>query len=130
MPNKDLQGKYFYCPILDKKISYENIKKIKSFFDNYDGSKQQEYENKGGKKMYDWLKKILKTKRDAIYYEKKSRSDAGEENQFIQSHDKNSENGSMIPKAPKIKGLKTVYESNIEKEINKIKYLIEYFNKK
>jgi len=128
MANQELQGKHFYCPLIDKNLSYENIKRYKNFFDTYDGGNPELYEKKGGREMSEWINKLLKTKRDIIYNLKDSKRNIGLQNQFIKSHDKNSENGSLIPTTPKINGLKTVYES-INDEIQTIKYLIEYFKK-
>lgn len=138
MPNKDLSKKYFNCPITGDKISYENMKKIKSFFDNYDGDgTDEEYKNKGGERMKNWINNTLSDSRDSIYYEKKSRMDAGEENQFIKTHTKDKDNANptkiRLPKIAKssknkyIMANRTVYES-IDEEIDTIKYLIEYMN--
>jgi len=139
MPNKDLQKTYHYCPILDKKLSYENMKKIKSFFDNYEGDGTDEkYVNYGGKKMHEWLNKTLENLSKSVYYPKKSRMDAGEENQFKKPHTKDRDNSNpteiKLPNVIKgskhkyIMANKTVYES-IEDELKAIRYLIEYMNK-
>jgi hypothetical protein len=137
MPNKNLQHKKFYCPILNKEISYEYMKKIKSFFDNYDGDNKKQFGSYGGERMKKWVNQVLKDKRDSIYYEKKTRMDAGESNQFKKSHNKDKDNVNVtnvnIPKIAKGSKLrhimtnKTVYE-NVNEEIKGIKYLITYMN--
>lgn len=138
MPNKDLQRTYHYCPILNRKISYENMKKMKSFFDNYDGNgNDEQYVDYGGEEMKNWLNNTLDDMRDAVYYPKKSRMDAGEENQFKKTHHKDKDNTNLgdvnIPNIAKssnhkyIMADKSVYE-NINEELNIIRYLIEYMN--
>lgn len=138
MPNKDLQGTYQYCPILNRMLSYENMKKMKSFFDNYEGDgNDEQYVNYGGEQMKQWLDNTLTDMRNSVYYPKKSRMDAGEENQFKKTHHKDKDNTNLgdvnIPNIAKssnhkyIMANKSVYES-IDEELNAIKYLIEYMN--
>lgn len=138
MPNKDLQKTYHYCPVLDKKISYENMKKIKSFFDNYDGDgDDSQYNNYGGEKMKQWLNNTLNDMRGSVYYPKKSKMDAGGQNQFKKTHHKDNDNTNIgnvnLPKIAKssnhrvIMANKTIYESMGE-ELNAMKYLIGYMN--
>lgn len=139
MPNKDLQKTYHYCPVLDKKISYENMKKIKSFFDNYndDDGDDTQYKNYGGEEMKQWLNNTLNDMRGSVYYPKKSKMDAGGKNQFKKTHYKDNDNTNItnvnLPKIAKssnhraIMANKTVYES-IGEELNVMKYLIEYMN--
>jgi len=137
MPNKDLQKSYHYCPVLNKKLSYENMKKIKSFFDNYEGDgSDQKYLNYGGKRMDEWLTNTLEDLTKSVYYPKKSRMDAGEDNQFKKKHTKdrnanptevNMPNTVKSSKHKYIMADKTVYES-IDDELNIIRYLIEYMN--
>jgi len=139
MPNKDLKGNKYFCPVLNKKVSYEYMKKIKSFFDNYeeDGTKKAQYDGYGGSEMKQWLDNTLNDERNAVYYPKKSRMDAGEDNQFKKTHHKDNDNANPtdvnlpnIAKGSKHKYImanKTVYES-INEELNTIKYLIGYMN--
>lgn len=137
MPNRDLEGKKYYCPILDKEVSYEYMKKIKSFFDNYNGENKKQYDLYGGNKMKKWVNQTLKDRRGAVYSPKKTRMDAGEENQFKKTHNKDKENTNVtnvnIPKIAKGSKLrhimtnKTVYE-NIKEEIKYNRYLIKYMN--
>ena len=162
MANSTLRGKYFKCPkevmdyirnevssyhgepddsgykraknILDNdgKISYEQLKRIKNYFDKYNGDKtDDEYKLNGGDKMQKWAEETLKTARDSIYNEKKTRMDAGEENMFKKTHSKDKEANPTRVRIPKphkgsksrnIMQNKTTYES----EKKTIKYLIEY----
>ena len=65
--------------------------------------------------------------------------DAGRENQFLKTHDKDKDNANPtrvggLPKINKgniyrkIMTNKEVYNESLKKEINQIKYLIEYMN--
>lgn len=169
MANSDLKGKYFQCPdkVLKKiekeassykgdstdsgfkraknilknngKISYEQMKRIKNYFDEYDGDKTDEaYKLNGGDEMKKWVEEELDNARDAIYNQKKVRMDAGEENTFKKTHSKDkSENPSKvrIPKIHKSSKMRNVMQNkaNYESEIKKkeiINELIEYLSKK
>ena len=116
------------------KLTYEQMKKMKSFFDNNE-EKNDEYTLNGGEKMEKWVNKELKTSRDAIHNVKKIRMDSGEENQFKKTHkkDRNNTNATKvrIPKIHKssngrnLMNNRAVYET-INEEIKDINYLIEY----
>jgi hypothetical protein len=119
--------------IVDKsRVSYEQMKAIKSYFDNYKGDKtDSEYKLNGGHSMSKWVNDALKTGRDVIDKVKRVRMEAGEENQFKKTHDKDkSKNPSKVgmvkihkgSKARNIMANDTIYES----EIKTIKYLINY----
>lgn len=129
MPNKELKGRYYNCPINGKQYSYDHLRKLKSEFENSDGNYDLEMKN--------WVEKTLGDSSDAIYNEKKSRMKAGEENQFKKTHTKDRDNADptaiRLPNIAKssnheyIMANKTVYES-INDELNSIRYLIEYMN--
>jgi hypothetical protein len=99
---------------------------------------QQEFNRKGGENVLQWVNNTLKTDRDAIYNKKKTGMDAGRENEFIKTHDKDkSANPTKVGGVPKItKGSvfrkimtnKEVYNESINKEIDEILYLMEYMN--
>lgn len=120
-----------------KELSYDQMKKMKSFFENND-EKNDEYTLNGGNKMNKWVDKELGKSRDAIHQVKKTRMDAGEENQFKKTHTKDKHNAnptkvrlpniSKSSKGRNIMSNKAVYES-ISEEITEINYLIEYMNK-
>jgi len=167
MANSDLQGGYFVCPdevvrglqselasyekggntkglkrakgIVEKgKISYSHIKRLKNYFDKYEGDgTDDEYKLNGGDKMKKWVDNTLKGARDGIHFEKKARMDAGEENQFKKTHSKDNANADptrvRIPRPHKgsvqrqIMTNKVTYES-VSDEMDEIRYLIEYMN--
>jgi hypothetical protein len=72
-------------------ISYEQLKLIKNFFDSYNGTKKSTpYLLNGGSLMKNWVQKTLDTARDGIKGKKDAMKNVGMDNQFIQSHEKNS----------------------------------------
>lgn len=120
--------------IKNKRISYEQMKRIKNYFDNYEGDGTDiEFKLNGGNTMKKWNSEALSTGRDVIHKEKKARMDAGEENQFIDTHEKDKDNAdptrvrmAKIHKGSKLRNIMandTIYE-----EIESIKYLINYIN--
>lgn len=120
------------------KMKYEQLKRVKNFFDHADDPDDVEYRLNGGNEMKNWVENALKTARDIIYYMKKTRMDAGEENMFKKSHtkDKNKNPTNVnIPKLHKGKQSRNIstdnvtYESSMNEEINEIKYLIKYLSK-
>lgn len=118
--------------VKSKRVSYEQLKMIKSYFDSYDGDKTDlEFKLNGGSTMKNWANEALKTGRDVIELEKKVRTDAGEENQFKKTHEKDrAKNPTKVGMVKIHKGSKlrnimandTIYEA----EMKTIKYLINY----
>jgi len=120
----------------DDMIEYKSMKRIKNWFDNFDGSnKDIEYNLNGGKTMHNWVDSTLNKERLAIEGPKKIKSQTGLANQFIKQHtkDNNSINKTSIktriPKmykdvAGQISRGKPIYE-----EINRMKNLITYKSK-
>lgn len=119
-----------------KNLKYEHVKKIKSWFDNFDGDhNDMEYRLHGGKTMHNWVDSTLNRERMAVKAPKKIKSETGLSNQFIKQHEKdtNKVNSQTLKiKIPKIskdvsgqvwRG-KPVYE-----EIERIKNLIIYESK-
>jgi hypothetical protein len=76
--------------LVDKdQISYEQMKRMKNFFDNYDGGKNTTpYLLNGGTLMKDWVDKTLKDARKNIEGKKKAMKDTGMDNQYIKTHSK------------------------------------------
>lgn len=151
MANKDLKNKYFTATpeVLNKlksevsryrgkeqdkgykraksiienpKISYDQMKRIKTYFDNYNGDKSDdEYKLNGGDTMKKWVDKTLSNSRDAIHYVKDSQMKAGKENAFKKTHEKDRDNAdptrvrqAKIHKGSKIRNIMnndTIYES-------------------
>ncbi len=102
-----------------------------------------EYQRMGGETRFNEVNGLVKTAKDANYNEKKVGMDAGRENQFITTHEKDRDNANPtgvggVPQmtkgdiSRKIMSNKEVYNESIQKEISEIRYLIEYMtnNKK
>lgn len=122
MANKDLKGKQFVIPediklhlksvlswvegsqnqkgmmrlktlVDSESISYEQMKRIKNFFDNVDPNDQndsEEYRLNGGDMMSKWVNDELENERFMVHRDKQIRADAGEKNQFKKSFTKGS----------------------------------------
>lgn len=74
-------------------ISYHELKRIKNFFDHYNGSdKSAEYILNGGEPMKTWVNNTLYTATKAIRDFKQAKKDAGISNAFIRSHSKDRQN--------------------------------------
>lgn len=70
-------------------VSYEELKRIKNFFDTHNGgNKETSYRLNGGTKMKSWVEKILSHARNDLSGKKKAMSDVGIENQYIDTHSK------------------------------------------
>ena len=68
-------------------ISYHELKRIKNFFDHYNGSdKSAEYILNGGEPMKTWVNNTLYTATKAIHDFKQAKKDAGISNAFIKSN--------------------------------------------
>ena len=118
--NKELQEK--------KSISYQQLKRIKNYFDTYKGDfKDSEFILNGGFKMKSWVDITLNQLRTTLKMSKQAKSDAGQSNQFLSTHEKDDTNvrpsqthkntlekhANSLPSFPKI-----------NEEINRIKNLI------
>jgi len=74
-------------------ISYHELKRIKNFFDHYNGSdKSTEFILNGGEPMKTWVNNTLYTATKAIHDFKQAKKDAGISNAFIRSHSKDRQN--------------------------------------
>ena len=73
-----------------EEISYQQLKRIKNFFDNFKGTAQDTaFILNGGEYMKNWVNETLRFLRDDIYTIKKNKKEAGLANQFNKSHEKN-----------------------------------------
>jgi len=134
--------------INNKEISYSQMKRLKHYFDNYSGDgTDDEFKLIGGTITKKWVDDTLSQDRESIKKIKKSRMDAGEENQFLKTHSKDKDNSNPtnpngglvdITKGSTLRNVMTgdsIYKSSdnkneaYEKEISSIKYLIEYICK-
>jgi hypothetical protein len=88
--NKELQN--------SQEITYQQLKRIKNFFDGFKGDIQEKsYILNGGDYMKNWVSETLRFLRDDIYNTKKNKSEAGLPNQFNQPHQKNDMNSMNRP---------------------------------
>lgn len=80
--NKELREK--------KSVTYQGLKRIKNWFDNTKSNKNDvDYLLNGGDTMKGWVERELGGMRKGNHLGKQIRSDAGMQNQFISSHEKN-----------------------------------------
>lgn len=71
-----------------REISYQQLKRIKNWFDNYDGAENGiSFVLNGGNYMKNWVNETLRTMRDDVYTTKKNKSEVLP-NQFIDTHEK------------------------------------------
>lgn len=70
-------------------ITYQELKRIKNFFDNYNGTdKSAEYILNGGEPMKNWVNNTLYTATKAVHDFKQAKKEAGINNSFIKTHEK------------------------------------------
>jgi len=98
-----------------------------------------EFNRLGGNDKLNRLDGIISKEQDADYHYKKVGMDAGRENQFIKTHEKDKDNANPtkvggIPKINKgsinrkIMTNKEVYNEALNKELASIRYLMKYMN--
>lgn len=76
-----------------KKVTYQQIKRIKNWFDKYNGNKEDApFILNGGDRMKNWCDEVLKVWRDNIEGGKNIKSNTGMQNQFNDDHTKNNLN--------------------------------------
>jgi len=144
MPNKDLKNTYFTIPseiieslkqtlikkgydgndvgyrkaqgfINKPQISYDEMRKLKNYFDTYyKDVKDAQYILNGGTRMRTWINNSLETATNAIKKPKEVKKNAGQENQFIQPHEKDRQNSNpdYIGMPDIVAGSKSKYISN------------------
>jgi hypothetical protein len=113
--NKELREK--------KVATYQQIKRIKNWFDGYNGNKKDApFILNGGDRMKSWCDEVLKTWRNSVEGGKKVKSDTGMQNQFNDTHEKNGIN--LIPSKRHEKG-SNKFDTSIKEEVKKINYLIK-----
>lgn len=70
-------------------VNYQEMKRIKNFFDNYAGTpKSAEYILNGGREMEMWVNNTLGTATKNVHDYKQAKKDAGMKNAFIRPHEK------------------------------------------
>lgn len=74
-------------------IRYEEMKRLKNWFDTHQLAKQtEEYKLNGGEEMRMWVDMTLSAATKAVKDWKQARKDAGEKNAFIKPHEKDRQN--------------------------------------
>ena len=145
MPNSLLQGKtYEIDPIHHKQLGtnmgYEALKmRISRMNKAKELPNQTEFIRLGGDETLKYMDSLLHQDRTQIKTKKKVGMDAGRENEFIKTHNKDSDNANptgvggvpMMHKGSvnrKIMSNKEVYNESLVKELSTIRYLMEYMN--
>lgn len=84
-------------------IAYNEMKRIKNFFDNFQGNQESpEYILNGGDGMKLWVNNTLNTATSAIEGFKQAKKDAGFKNAFRKEHSKDRQNNPSPPTLSKI----------------------------
>ncbi len=112
--NKELQTQ--------KTITYQQLKRIKNFFDNFGGKHiDAPFILNGGVEMKNWVNNELRRMREGIYMTQRNKMDTGMDNQFIQPHDKDS-----LDVRPSKEHSKTVdkYNAQVMESLKRINELI------
>lgn len=118
--------------ITRKKASYQEMKRIKNYFDNYSGDGTDvEFKLNGGEIAREWVENELGTSRDSIKSEKLARMDAGEENQFLKTHEKDNANSNptgvgMVKISKGTNNRNIMNNTTVYEEVEQIKKLIKY----
>ena len=134
--------------IHDRKVSYSQMNRLKNYFDTYEGDgKDDEFKLVGGDVTRKWVNDTLGQDTESIKKQKKAKMDGGMENAFIKPHEKDNDNHDPtdpnagmidITKGSTMNNVMTgdaIYKTSdrtnevYQKEIQSIKYLIEYMNK-
>ncbi len=106
--------------IEDNKITYENLKRIKNFFDTFKGSKQDiEYILNGGDRMKLWINNCLSVARNVVETHKNRLADVGLSNTHKKEHEKDSTTNfdkTRIPRLDKSTSSKDLYNNNVNYE--------------
>ena len=98
-------------------VSYQQIKRIKNFFDSFDGKKEDApFVLNGGDRMQKWCDHVLNHWRSVEQGGKKRKADGGMENQFIDNHEKNGMN--INPHDKHEKGINK-FDTSIQESITK-----------
>ena len=103
-------------------VSYSVLKRIKNWFDKYDGDgSDAPYNLNGGDRMKKWCDHVLSQWRDTLHHGKQIRSDAGMENQFIDTHEK----GVVVNPHDRHKKSIEKFDTSVNEEIKKINKLFK-----
>jgi hypothetical protein len=102
-----------------KQITYQNLKRVKNWFDSFSGKKEDApFVLNGGDRMSNWVNHALQQMRNSVKSGKEIKSNTGMQNQYLDSHEKNSFNLND-------KHTTTVSDLKLENEIKRINNLIK-----
>lgn len=108
------------------KITYQSLKRIKNWFDNFNGHPNDlSYKLNGGDYMKNWIDQQLQSMRGNVYNTKKNKSDAGMENQFISPHNKDNINNLNRPSKSHSKNDMIDYDVAVTESLKRINNLIK-----
>lgn len=116
-----------------EKVSTEELKRTKNFFDNYKGTaRSNDYKLYGGKPMSDWVNAILKQAAKSVKDNKKAMKDTGMSNTERKTHEKNDrlKVGEPTTASKKAKELSTALNENKRCVILFEKQFQNYLNNK
>jgi hypothetical protein len=105
-----------------KNATYQQIKRIKSWFDNYNGNKEDApFILNGGDRMHNWCDEVLKVWRANQEGVKNIKKTTGMQNSYMKTHDKN---GINMNQTDLLKN-DAKADLSVNEEINKINSLIK-----
>lgn len=144
MPNSKLEDKIYKVPPglqqhLGDSLTYGNIKMKKNRLSKDKEENIDKFNKNGGNTVLNWIEKVLSTDTNSIKAIKKIGMDTGRENQFIKTHEKNSDkNPTSIGSIPKINNTissslvnnRDIFKESYNKDVSQIKRLITYMNNK
>lgn len=113
--NNELQNQKF--------IGYKQLKRIKNFFDNFNGNQREpEFVLNGGFEVKNWVNNELRKMREFGHLNKRNKMDAGMQNQFIKTHSKDG----LDNVRPSKEHSRTVdkYNASVTESLKRIKELI------
>ena len=112
--NQELQGQ--------DSITYQQLKRIKNFFDNFNGNtKEPSFLLNGGDRMKGWVEGALRFLRDSNWNTKHNKAETGMENQHIQTHEKDYTN---VRPSQKHKSTLQKYDSAVTESLKRINRLM------
>ena len=104
------------------RITYQQLKRIKNFFDNFKGNhKEHSFVLNGGVVIKNWVNNELRKMRDSIENTKHNKSETGMQNQHIKPHEKTYDN---VRPSQKHKSTLQKYDTAVTESLRRINELI------
>ena len=104
-------------------LTYKQIKRIKNWFDGYDGDgKDAPFILNGGERMKTWCDHVLNHWRGSLESGKKIKSDTGMSNQYIDDHQKD---GIVLNPNDKHESGSSKFDTAVNEEIQRINKLFK-----